>query len=440
VTSDKFPPFRPAAKAIFSDGVTTEGHTVDWLLQSGDGETASGLMRYRGGIAHIAPTYSGSTRVGRLRKYWRDFRNDLRIFALIRRRDYSLIQIKDKYLGALVALLAGRLYSVPVFYWLAYPHAEASLYAADTGVARYALPYRLRGVVQKWLLYRVILPSAVHVFVQSEQMRTDLVSEGIPAAKMTPVPSSINFADLDSGPSIEEGRIFTDDRTIVYLGTLLRERRLDFLVNVLVKARARLPGVKLVFVGRGEMREDEDFLWREAERLGVADAMHITGWLPKEVAWEQVRRAGVCVSPYFPVPILRSTSPTKLVEYMALGKPVVANDHPEQSAVILCSRAGLLCPWDTTEFADAIVSILESPATATSMGLAGRHFVLENRTHSRMVRLVIDRYLAVLAGLSGVGGGGANTFTDVGGHGALERTWSKADTSAARAVRKHSRA
>jgi glycosyltransferase involved in cell wall biosynthesis len=275
------------------------------------------------------------------------------------------------------------------------------------------------------------MPACAHVFVQSEQMRADLTREGIPAHKMTAVPSSINLAELDAGLNTRAdveaalaGRaceaipdpdaslvagpppapgvaaraepVSTDAHTIVYLGTLLRERKLDFLVAVLANVRRRVPDARLVFIGRGEMPEDEDLLLGEAERLGVADAVRITGWLPMQIAWQHVRGAGACVSPYYPVPILLSTSPTKLIEYMALGKAVVANDHPEQSLVLRRSGAGLLCGWDADEFADAIVLLLKHPSVAESMGRAGRRFVEAHRTHSTMVGLVASRYYDVL--------------------------------------------
>ena len=95
---------------------------------------------------------------------------------------------------------------------------------------------------------------------------------------------------------------------------------------------------------------------------------------------------------------MKSTSPTKLVEYMALGKAVVANDHPEQSEVIEQSGAGLLCGWDEEEFADAIVELLRDPERAAAMGRAGRAFVAARRTHWAMVDLVAERYTQALAG------------------------------------------
>ncbi len=396
VTSDKFPPFRPAAKAIFSEGVTDRGHEVDWLIQAADPTAIVGEQPYKSGRAFVAPTDDGSGRLARLKKHWADLRNDFRVFRLSRAHDYSLIQIKDKYIGALLALAAGKLHRIPVLYWLAYPHGEASSYAAAEGMARYSLFYRLRGAWQRYLLYRVILPSCDHIFVQSEQMRADIAAEGISAKKMTAVPSSVNLAQIDEALENVRGTAPLRPNTIVYLGTLLRERRLDMLVRTLARVRERVPDAELLFVGRGETPEDDRLLRREAERLGLSKVVATTGWLPTRIALKTTQSAAVCVSPYYPTAILQSTSPTKLVEYMALAKPVVANSHPEQSDVVMSSGCGLVCEWSESEFADAIVEILENPERAAAMGAAGREFVEAERTHSVMTDLVLMRYREVL--------------------------------------------
>jgi glycosyltransferase involved in cell wall biosynthesis len=392
VTSDLYPPFRPAAKAVFAEGLAARGHRIDWLMQAAAPATSSGEQRFKGGTAYVAATNSGSTRWARLRRHLADVRNDCRVFGLLKRHRYSLVQIKDKYVGALLAILAAKLRGVPVFYWLAYPHGEASLYAANSGVARYGVLYRLRGTLQRWLLYRVIMPACTHIFVQSEQMRLDVAREGIPLERMTAVPSSLNLRDLDTTQTASAAGEATQSSTIVYLGTLLRERQLDFIVRAHALVVAEVPNAKLTFVGSGWMPDDEQLLRQEAERLGIADSVTITGWLPMPEAWQHVRRAALCVSPYVPVPILRSTSPTKLIEYMALGKPVVANDHPEQADVLRQSGAGLVCGWSEREFAAAMVELLKDPARSAQMGAAGRRYVAEHRTHWAMVELVAGRY------------------------------------------------
>ncbi len=94
-----------------------------------------------------------------------------------------------------------------------------------------------------------------------------------------------------------------------------------------------------------------------------------------------VRNATVCVSPFYPTFILNSTSPTKLIEYMALGRPVVANDHPEQRLVLEKSGAGICVSYNEGAFAEAIIELLNNPEKADEMGRKGRLYVKKERTY-----------------------------------------------------------
>ena len=111
-----------------------------------------------------------------------------------------------------------------------------------------------------------------------------------------------------------------------------------------------------------------------------------------------MREADVCVSPFFPTPVLQSASPTKLVEYLALGKPVVANDHPEQRRVIEESGGGICVPYAETAFASAIVHLLQNPAQAREMGERGRLYVRTHRAYPVIADAVEQRLLAIVEG------------------------------------------
>ena len=102
------------------------------------------------------------------------------------------------------------------------------------------------------------------------------------------------------------------------------------LVRVLAKVREKYPLARLRYVGEGQMETDRKAVEQEAARLGLEDAVEITGFLPMAEAWRHVEEADICFSPFFPIPVLLSTSPTKIIEYMAMSKCVVANEHPEQ--------------------------------------------------------------------------------------------------------------
>jgi glycosyltransferase involved in cell wall biosynthesis len=158
---------------------------------------------------------------------------------------------------------------------------------------------------------------------------------------------------------------------------------------------SRVPEARLVFVGSGDRAEDQAILEAEVGRLGIAHAVQFTGKLPRHEALAWVQRAAVCLSPFYPTFVLRSTSPTKLIEYMAMGKPVVANDHPEQAQVIAESGGGLCTPWSAEAFGNAIATLLLAPSQAAAAGRAGRTWVLAHRRYATIAASLRMRYLAL---------------------------------------------
>jgi glycosyltransferase involved in cell wall biosynthesis len=404
VTSDKFPLFRPAARAIFEEELSKRGHCIDWLLQGDDRHHTEEQWNKRAviplgnGTAYVGATDRGGSRWRRLRKHALDLMNDCRMYGLTRSNKYDLIQVKDKYLSALLAIVVAKARRMKFFYWLAFPHAEASIYMAREGIARYRAFSLLRGHIWKLLLYRIILPAADHVFVQSEQMKQDIMAEGIPAETMTPIPGSVDLRDIpyDASNSWDmQNSGGRNEPTVVYLGTLNRMRRLGLILRAFSQVVREVPSAKLYMLGKGDMPEDEAVLRAEVAGLGLEHNVVFTGHLPMAQAWAYIRDADVCLSPYYPTPILLSTSPTKLIEYMAMGKPVVGNDHPEQQRVIRDSGAGICVPWDEAAFAEAILVILNDPAMARLMGQKGRRYVEQERTNRKMADIVEEQYLRI---------------------------------------------
>jgi len=70
---------------------------------------------------------------------------------------------------------------------------------------------------------------------------------------------------------------------------------------------------------------------------------------------------------------------------MALGMPVVANDHPEQRAILRESRAGVCVPWAARHFARAVRWLASRGSEErAAMGARGRAWVENNRTYARI--------------------------------------------------------
>jgi glycosyltransferase involved in cell wall biosynthesis len=394
ISSDTYPPVRVDVSVLFGEQLSGRGHRIDWLLQSEAACSRPYVAAWGGGKVWVGATDLGNSLFGRVRKHVRGILHDLKVFSLLNSGDYDAVEVKDKFISGLFALLAARLFGKRFIYWLSFPFPEEYLIRAKDGTARYPLLYVIRGFAFKVLLYRILLPAADRVFVQSDQMRRDVAAQGVPFDKMTAVPMGVNPELFPPAPVAGLPRVIPEQtRSFLYLGTLSKTRHLDFLIRVLRQVREQVPGAKLYLVGGGDDASDEELLLTEARRLDLLPAVELVGKLPREQALQYAREADVCVSPIYPNPILNAGSPTKLVEYMALGKAVVANDHPDQRLLIENSGGGLCVPWDESAFANAVAELMSSPQRAHEMGLRGREYALRHRSYSVIADVVESKLL-----------------------------------------------
>lgn len=153
-----------------------------------------------------------------------------------------------------------------------------------------------------------------------------------------------NYPDTSAYPAPTGG-----DSSVVYLGDVTAERG-----AVTAVGAGRRAGVPLLFVGRvsSELRE------QLRDRSG--GDVTLTGPLPNPEALELIRHSGVAISPLHDSPNYRHSTPTKILEYLALGLPVVASDLPgTRHLVDGLESVELVLPGDVEELARAIERSLD---------------------------------------------------------------------------------
>lgn len=396
VSADKFPPFRVDVTVLFGKEIVNKGHAIDWVLQSDKPLGRVIEKDYSGGTAFIGPASDGKTIVSRVKSLLWSVLHDFRIFPILKSRKYNVLIVKDKFISAVLAVFAARLFNVKFVYWLSFPFPEDSFFRVKEKTVPFPLLYWLRGLVFHVLLYKLVIPCSDHTFVQTEYMKENIVKRGIPESKMTAVPMAVSIEDTHfyGYPSIENHTVIAP--RIVYIGTLVKIRRMEFLLRVFKRVLEKEKNAKLYLVGGSEIASDEEDLKMEAKQLGIDHAVTITGFLPQKEAWQFVKEAHVCVSPIYPSPSFDVGSPTKLLEYMAMGKASVAYDHPEQKMILAESRAGICVAWDEVPFAEAIVHLINNQEEAEQMGIRGRRYIEENRSYKMTASFVEAQLLCTV--------------------------------------------
>jgi glycosyltransferase involved in cell wall biosynthesis len=380
---------------LFADKLVKRGYKIDWLLQSESECHSDYETDWAGGKAYIGATDNGASFLRRLKKNFLNIIHDIKALRLSSQKRYDIVIVRDKFLAALFAIFAQKLNGTKFIFWLSYPFPESDFYEIKDKTARYPMLYYIRGHFRKIILYKIIFPLVEHVFVQTSFMKKFIVEKyDKPSEIMTPVPMGINLEQIPFfgyQNNTDKGA----KKTIVYLGTLLKTRKLDFLIRAFKIVKKHVPDAELVLVGGGEDKSDEDLLVRQIDKCGLCGSVKITGMLPQTDAWQYIKNALVCVSPICPSPILDCGSPTKLIEYMAMGKAVVANDHPEQKELIEESSGGIIVPWKEKEFADAIVRLINDIESCRKYGFQGYEYIIKHRSYDTLANIVDNKLVLI---------------------------------------------
>jgi glycosyltransferase involved in cell wall biosynthesis len=184
-----------------------------------------------------------------------------------------------------------------------------------------------------------------------------------------------------SGPSLQRLRILPPDvrlrrgrRYLVgYVGVMGRQEGIEYLLQA---ARRIVLGlgrgdVHFGLVGGGTSLEEMKRLARE---LGVADHVTFTGRVPDGEMLDMLNTADVCVNPDVANELNDKSTMNKIMEYMALGKPIVQFDLAEGR--YSARRASLYARNnDPVDLADKIVELLDDPDRRLEMGSYGRRRV-----------------------------------------------------------------
>lgn len=186
-----------------------------------------------------------------------------------------------------------------------------------------------------------------------------------------------------SGPSLERMRVVPADEALKrgrrflvgYVGVMGKQEGIDLLLQAIRKIvfDFQRKDIQFGLVGGGtSLQEMKDL----AEALGVGDYVTFTGRAPDAALLAMLNTADVCVNPDVANEMNDISTMNKIMEYMALGKPIVQFDLTEgrfsaQEASLYARKN------DVDDFATKVLELLGDPARRARMGAYGKQRILD---------------------------------------------------------------
>ena len=176
---------------------------------------------------------------------------------------------------------------------------------------------------------------------------------------------------------------------VTFVGRLEPRKAPEIVLRAAPRVLAEVPDARFTFVGRDATADGAPsstaWLRREAERLGVAHAVELTGQLPGAGVERELRRATVCA-----FPSRWESFGNVVAEAAATGRPVVASSIPPFQELVEDGISGRIAPTDDVEaWADALIELLCNGERAAAMGRAGAARIARISAPERVANLTL---------------------------------------------------
>lgn len=164
-----------------------------------------------------------------------------------------------------------------------------------------------------------------------------------------------------------------------YIGNFGWAQRLETVTQAATLLGDRLPDVCFLFAGDGA---DKDFLAAVAQRNRGTN-VRLLPPLPRQDVPALIRAADVCIVPLRNAPVFRTVIPSKMLEFMACGRPVILAVDGQARKLLEQAEAGIFVePENPQALAEAVERLYRDPLLRDRLGRNGREYVVDHLSRS----------------------------------------------------------
>ena len=235
------------------------------------------------------------------------------------------------------------------------------------------------------------------IVVVSEPLKEELIARGVEEKKILINPNGVDvtiYNPLAKKSNLNEAYGINCENIIGFIGTFGEWH------GVLVLGKAikeffqtfpeRIKDTHFLLIGDGNLRKEVE---SQINQSGFENKVTFTGAVEQNLGPSMLNACTLLLSPHVPNPDGSKFfgSPTKLFEYMAMGKPIIASELGQIGDVLTNDlNALMLEPGNHVELAKAIQKLITDPKLAAKLGANALTHVKDNFTWEKHIERVFD--------------------------------------------------
>jgi len=262
-----------------------------------------------------------------------------------------------------------------------------SLAAVGAGSA-HSLFYRMLARIAGFLYRR-----CDRLVVVTPAFRDYLVAHWqVPAEKISVVENAVDtnlFNPRKSDPALRSTLKAKNKFVVSYIGTLGMAHGLETVLEAASLLQTKAPEVLFLLVGEGAEKEN---LISAARSRGITN-LRFLGQQPRESIPAYICASDACLVLLKRTELFKTVLPTKMLEFMACGRPVILGVDGHARNIVEKANAGIFIrPENFHDLADAVIRLAENSPLRESLGNNGRQYVMQHFSR----RKTANEYIGLL--------------------------------------------
>ena len=236
------------------------------------------------------------------------------------------------------------------------------------------------------------------VVVVSNPLRAILVNRGVNSDKILVNPNGVDperYSPNIDGSKIKKQFNLKNKTVIGFIGTFGKWHGAEVLATAYGLLIKTYPDYRkttqLLMIGDGVTMPQ---VKKEVEYFNTADNVTLTGIVPQEEGPAHLAACDLLVSPHVPNPDGTPFfgSPTKLFEYMAMAKGIIASDLDQVGDILEHDHtAWMVKPGDAESLMRGLKTLIDNPETGKRLGEAARQEVIAKYTWKEHTRKIVEK-------------------------------------------------
>jgi len=256
------------------------------------------------------------------------------------------------------------------------------------------VPKGVRGIIrEKTFHYSIKLASRYFagIMVISRPLKEKLIREyKIPEKKICIYESGVNL-DLFNFEATENYRNklnFTNRFVIMYHGIFSPNRGLQNVIKAIARLKDEYPEILFFLLGKGPA---ENEFKEMVKNMALDRYVLIHPPVPQSEVPKYIKSADIGILPFPDIEWWRVSSPLKLMEYLAMKKPVIVTNIPAHRNVIGNKKCGIFIPNHQPEaIIQGIKSAIENRKKLADWGEEGLNIILNNYTWDHQALKIVN--------------------------------------------------